>query len=55
MSGCEGRISVVSLKSKIQEMDKSFDEKDIEFWIEETGVDTEGKVDYKKFVEIYSK
>ena len=43
------------LEEKMKEFDKSFDEEEIKFWVDDTGVNEEGEVDYNKFVENYTK
>ena len=43
------------LEEKMKEFDKSFDEEEIKFWVDDTGVNEEGEVDYNKFVKNYTK
>ncbi|XP_075240565.1 uncharacterized protein LOC142336004 isoform X2 [Convolutriloba macropyga] len=51
----KGFLSPAILEEKMRELDKSFDEDDIKYWVDETSVNEAGEVNYEKFLENYTK
>jgi len=49
----KGFLSPSTLEEKMRELDESFDENEIKFWIDDSGVNEAGDIDYRQFLENY--